>query len=466
MKRVVRTTQNMLIEGPAEIKILEGEANIFNAILREEEIASILPGRVLPIVNEKGHLKLELSAESQYQLTPEELFPPSWHTAVNTLGRVTNNKKTAKALIIGCMNTGKSSLALFLANWFLKQEKPVGIIDADIGQSKIGPPGVIGAVKVSNPITSLYQVGVDTGYFIGDKSPSGHLLQMVTGVKKLTETLSADREISGIIIDTTGMIFGGAARALKTHKIELVSPDTVFTLERHRELEHIIRENPNQRFTRLSVPKKIEALSRPNRIQLRKRKLKTFSRDSCLEISLNLRKTRIQQSILRNGYMISKEFLPKEVMWAEISAEGLLIISKGELKNYRKEEVIALVKEGIKTLKRIKTVGNANLLKVEDKKRRLLECVEKINLEKLRLSILPHTFYNNLYVGLNHNGSLYGIGRIQHIDFAKELIHIEGHLLNKKRKRNSLFVPSSILLGFLRFNENWEEEGQRGVGRG
>ncbi len=46
-------------------------------------------------------------------------------------------------LLLGAADTGKTSLVLALANE-LSAQRPVGIVDADIGQSHIGPPTTVG----------------------------------------------------------------------------------------------------------------------------------------------------------------------------------------------------------------------------------------------------------------------------------------------------------------------------------
>ena len=51
--------------------------------------------------------------------------------------------KTSICLVLGAADTGKTTLTGALANYLARQQ-PVGIIGADIGQSHIGPPMVMG----------------------------------------------------------------------------------------------------------------------------------------------------------------------------------------------------------------------------------------------------------------------------------------------------------------------------------
>ena len=119
--------------------------------------------------------------------------------------------KAGICLILGAADTGKTTLAAALAKR-LAENQPVGIIDADIGQSHIGPPATVGWSVVDNRKTDFSQL-IATGIgFVGDITPVGHLLQLtaaiVQGVRQVSETIEL------IIIDTPGFIRGPAATAL------------------------------------------------------------------------------------------------------------------------------------------------------------------------------------------------------------------------------------------------------------
>lgn len=466
MKTVLKTSKNVLVEGPMDLTLLRGKINIFNAKLEKERQLRVFPGRCLPIET-STYVELKLEGKGTYREISNRLFPARWVEAMEKLEKVMIKKDTPKALIIGDLNTGKSSLALFLLNTMINKESPLGIIDADVGQSKIGPPGTIGSAIVSKQITSLYNIEIHDAYFIGDKSPSGHLLQMVTGVKKLSERLESRSDLSGIIVDSTGMIFGGAARALKRHKIEIFSPNIIFALEKNREVDHIMRENPRENFFRVPVPKRMKPVSRSSRINLRKTSFQLHTSSIFSEMSLSLRRARIQQSILRNGYKVPKELFPflEMIEWAEISTEGLLIVTCKALEDHLYENIINRFKKIVRALKGIETIEKSNILKVDPQKRKLLELVKGIKPKDLRISVISSSFYQGLMVGLKRNKVLYGIGRIQDIDFDHEKIHLEGFLLQKGKKKKIL-LPSTLTLGFLRLNSNWEEIDHRRVGRG
>jgi polynucleotide 5'-kinase involved in rRNA processing len=139
---------------------------------------------------------------------------------VSTVGALTKEiRRDSVVLFLGGTDAGKTTLIRAL------HERVGGqIIDGDIGQSWIGPPAV---VSLGTPD------GVHAGYFVGDVSPRGSLLQVITGI-----ALMARRAERPCLIDTDGYIADGTARAYKTELINLVQPELLVLMQRRDELEY------------------------------------------------------------------------------------------------------------------------------------------------------------------------------------------------------------------------------------
>ena len=146
-------------------------------------------------------------------------------------------------LVIGAIDVGKSTFCRFLIERGMTSGLRVGFVDADVGQSQIGPPTTIGLkVFASNSSTkSLEDIDgkPDALYFVGWTSPERHLLQCVAGTRLMVDA-ALKLGIDFIVIDTTGYIEGDTAVILKQHKIELVKPTHLICLHRSGELEAII----------------------------------------------------------------------------------------------------------------------------------------------------------------------------------------------------------------------------------
>ena len=160
-------------------------------------------------------------------------------------------------LVIGAIDVGKSTFCRFLVEQGIFRGLRVGFVDADVGQSQIGPPTTIGLKLLTHVSTSsaLPRCGErleeglqidspfdgepDELYFVGWLSPEHHLLQCVSGTRLMVDA-ALEAGANFIVIDTTGYVEGVSAIALKQHKIELVKPTHVIGIHRSRELDAIV----------------------------------------------------------------------------------------------------------------------------------------------------------------------------------------------------------------------------------
>lgn len=122
-------------------------------------------------------------------------------------------------LFLGGTDVGKTTLIRELHELVGGQ-----VVDGDVGQSWIGPPAV---VSLGTPYH------LRAGYFVGDVSPRGSLLQVTTGI-----ALMARRAERPCLIDTDGYIGDGVALAYKTELINLVQPDLLVLMQRWQELDY------------------------------------------------------------------------------------------------------------------------------------------------------------------------------------------------------------------------------------
>src|SRR3954452_5839201 len=90
-------------------------------------------------------------------------------------------------MLLGAIDTGKSTLALRITNAALDRGIVVGVIDADVGQSEIGPPGTVGLAMPAAPAGSAAEWSPAALAFVGATSPAGRLLDLVVGVRRLAD---------------------------------------------------------------------------------------------------------------------------------------------------------------------------------------------------------------------------------------------------------------------------------------
>lgn len=175
-------------------------------------------------------------------------------------------------LVLGASDVGKSTFCRFLIDYACAASMNAALVDADVGQSQIGPPTTIGlkhfTATIENEIVYLPFGGygnkhnlpnhklesdsapsndnieknintTDNLYFVGSLSPNRNLLPMLTGTRLMVDSaLNAGSDF--IVVDTTGFVHNGAAEMLKQQKIELIRPNHVVCIGRSKALERIV----------------------------------------------------------------------------------------------------------------------------------------------------------------------------------------------------------------------------------
>lgn len=181
-------------------------------------------------------------------------------------------------LILGAADTGKTTLAEALAKRSASS-RPVAVIDADIGQSRIGPPATVGWALVDNPEIRFSQLAVSGISFVGDVTPVGHLLQLTAAIAQCVRQASEVAEL--IIIDTPGLISGGAATALWWTVQRVLQPKSILAVQRSDELSDILSGLCSLDLTLelIESPPEIPTKSPQSRRSYRQRKFNKYFRE-------------------------------------------------------------------------------------------------------------------------------------------------------------------------------------------
>lgn len=141
-------------------------------------------------------------------------------------------------MMIGAMDTGKSTVGKRIAARALEMGRKVAYVDADVGNSMIGPPTCAALAVLEKP-EDLHDLRyADRLHFVGSVVPDRLVLQHVVATASLAE--HGRRSADMVVVDTTGAISGVAGETLKYHKVELIRPDLVVALQRGGELEPVI----------------------------------------------------------------------------------------------------------------------------------------------------------------------------------------------------------------------------------
>lgn len=192
-----------------------------------------------------------------------------------------------RVMFVGAVDTGKTFLALSVADRMCAEGRHVAFLDFDLGQSTVGPPGCVGLqvpwVSGERPLSPTAMV------FLGFSSPAYDVASVVEAGLRL-EKRAVESGCKTLLIDTSGMVEGGLAALLKRRKIRALRPDLVVVLDRQGEALHIFRGLEEASYGELAVVKaSAEAVrkSREERAAYRRERFREYFRFS-RELEINL----------------------------------------------------------------------------------------------------------------------------------------------------------------------------------
>ena len=284
----------------------------------------------------------------------EIIGPNEWYAILDTL-----EEEKGIAILLGATDTGKSTLAKFLIFNLCKRGLKVALVDADIGQSFLGPPATIGfSVFKSDPGWELLLSPPEI-FFVGSTTPEGSFRIHLKGIKRMVDkALSSIADV--IIVDTTGFILGEAGKELKRRKIELLSPRFIIALQKANEIEHVLdlyKENPLYKILRLPLSEQVRPKSMEERKINRTNKFQDYFKHAVIQ-EVAIEKVQIEGEVLDpNG-----EVLPPD--WA-LRISGLLIglkddndetLALGVTRNYFEEKKLLRISSPLREIERVKTI--------------------------------------------------------------------------------------------------------------
>jgi polynucleotide 5'-hydroxyl-kinase GRC3/NOL9 len=153
-------------------------------------------------------------------------------------------------MLLGGMDVGKTTFTRLLVNRAVEAGKRVAIVDADVGQSEIGPPTCVGLAFAEAPLLALSDLTPHALAFVGSASPVGYLLEHVAGVKRLADLAASPF----LVVDTCGYLHGSGGRRLHQTTFDLLAPNHIIALQRRGELEPILTPMRRRDNCRIHTP--------------------------------------------------------------------------------------------------------------------------------------------------------------------------------------------------------------------
>ncbi|MFX1481481.1 MAG: Clp1/GlmU family protein [Promethearchaeota archaeon] len=234
MIKDVTKGHTLLTKGPARIRLLEGQIEVFGKIFTpkksEEENTLIIPGgNKYPLFAvEKSKVDVYTSIEDNLIDIEENTISPKWiEIKDKIISEMTeNDSKPIKIMVLG-ISSGKTTFLKYLANNFLKKGFKGGYLDSDLGQQIIYIPTTINIGTINDYIVSSENIASEKTIFIGATFPKADNKFIVSlSCKDLISDYTAKyKDTDFILIDSDGWIKTEAGILYKNFFIKTLNPD-------------------------------------------------------------------------------------------------------------------------------------------------------------------------------------------------------------------------------------------------
>ena len=230
----VKTGRTLLVSGPASLRLLDGKVRVLGYPLEKQRRIVIKKGRQLPVeALDDSRLDCYISNSASCSEIRGSPIPDSWFDTMETILEA----RKGKTVIVGNVDTGKTTFCTVVANLARKVGLKVAVIDADLGQSDIGPPGTIGLGRVENYVLSLSDVTPDLLYFVGYISPTPIREKVLRGIERLVDRVTT---FDILAVNTDGWVVDSQAIVYKKRLIDTVDPDFVVGVGEEHEVSPIL----------------------------------------------------------------------------------------------------------------------------------------------------------------------------------------------------------------------------------
>jgi polynucleotide 5'-hydroxyl-kinase GRC3/NOL9 len=267
MNKTIEKGKTLLVDGPASVAVVSGIAEVFGSIVENKGKIVIREGKRLPFTaKETTTLEISLGENASIEEVNGSTIPPSWTEAYEQL--LNFQKKPVVAMVIGTVDSGKTSFCTYLTNKLLQNKQKVTILDGDLGQSDIGPPCTVAYACLTKPVTDLFSLEAENAFFIGAISPSTVINKVIEGLTMLKREI-LDNNPDFIVINTDGWVEGEDAVNYKVQLVKELNPDVIFCIQQKDELTLFLNILEGFQKSIVESPSAIKQRSREKRRSLR-----------------------------------------------------------------------------------------------------------------------------------------------------------------------------------------------------
>jgi len=220
-------------------------------------------GKQTPIeTHSASSFRVSIGQDAGVEALDGTTIPYSWHEA----GKALTEIQEGTVIVVGGVDVGKTTLCTFLANRLVSEHRSASIVDADIGQTDLGPPTTMAAGNVTQPVPSLSLVEPSERLFIGSTSPSRVTGKVIRGISKLINRHTEPGRL--VIVNTDGWVDGGEAVEYKAQMLKEVQPDITLGIGDTTHISRIV-ETARKAALLVGAPDTIKERTHVDRRELR-----------------------------------------------------------------------------------------------------------------------------------------------------------------------------------------------------
>jgi len=254
--------KTIVIAGPASFELRQGEASILGAPLDSARYI-VTRGKQTPIeIRSSSSLTIQLGQDARVEELNGSTIPLSWREAASALTELGEGT----TVVIGGADSGKTTLCTFLSNLLVQEGRRVAVVDADIGQTDMGPPTTMAAGETARPVVSLSQIEPSERLFIGLTSPGRVKDKVIRGVKRLVGRHARPGRL--VIVNTDGWVTGSEAAAYKLRMLDELKPNLTLAIGTDSDTSEILQAG-NRAALLVGSPDLIKERTRVDRRELR-----------------------------------------------------------------------------------------------------------------------------------------------------------------------------------------------------
>ena len=218
------------VTGPASINVVDGVVRVQAYNWGKGSRIVIPRTSSLPIYSPKGKSRVKIVVGEGGEVVREDHDNPVllWEEKLSKMmEKLGCTMKRFKVLVMGDLDSGKTTITTMIANMCIDKGFKVAVIDGDVGQSDIGPPTFISMGIPEKPIVSLKDVKPVKMYFIGDITPYMYYERIAEGIRELIEYSFNNVNADVVVVDTDGWFRGIKAIRYKLKIIDYTKPDAI-----------------------------------------------------------------------------------------------------------------------------------------------------------------------------------------------------------------------------------------------